>query len=146
MSIKTLKWKITVVFACAKCLANGEKVNNMTKREKCHYIIHTHVAAAGGGNAVPIPGVGVAAGTAAMVIMAIGLALVFGQNIPKSTAKVMAVDALKKTLLKQPIKVITKELGKILPFFGSAFAATVSAGLVEAAGWALVGDFEKMAA
>ncbi|MBQ2628154.1 MAG: hypothetical protein IJG13_00605 [Kiritimatiellae bacterium] len=117
-----------------------------TQKEKCHYIIHSHAAAAGGGNVVPIPGVGIAADTAAMVSMAISLALVFGQNIPKSTAKVMAVDALKKTLLKQPLKVITKELGKLVPFLGSAFAATVSAGLIEAAGWALVNDFEDMAA
>ncbi len=115
-----------------------------SQRTKCHCIIHTHAAAAGGGNAVPIPGLGVAADTAAMVSMAISLAAVFGQNIPKSTAKVMAVDTLKKTLLKQPIKVIAKELGKIVPLLGQAFAATVSAGLVEAAGWALVGDFEQM--
>ncbi len=117
-----------------------------SQRTKCHCIIHTQAAAAGGGNVVPIPGVGVAADTAAMVSMAISLAAVFGQSIPKSTAKIMAVDALKKTLLKQPLKVITKELGKIVPFLGSAFAATVSVGLVEAAGWALVGDFESMSA
>ena len=52
----------------------------------------------------------------------------------------MAIDALKKTLLKQPVKVIAKELSKIIPFFGSVFAATVSVGLVEAAGWTLAGD------
>lgn len=114
------------------------------QKEKCHYIIHSHAAAAGGGNVVPIPGLGVAADTAAMVSMAISLAVVFGQNIPASTAKAMAVDALKKTLLKQPIKVITKELGKLVPFLGSVFAASVSAGLIEAAGWALVNDFERM--
>lgn len=114
------------------------------QREKCHYIIHAHAAAAGGGNIVPVPGLGVAADTAAMATMAISLAVVFGQNIPTTTAKAMAVDALKKTLLKQPLKVITKELGKFIPFLGSAFAATVSAGLIEAAGWALVNDFDAM--
>ena len=25
------------------------------QKEKCHYIIHSHAAAAGGGNVVPIP-------------------------------------------------------------------------------------------
>ena len=115
------------------------------ERIRCHAIIHSAAAAAGGGNAVPVPVLGLAADTAALVGMAIGLAAVFGQSIPESAAKAMAVDALKKTLLKQPVKVIAKELSKIVPFFGSVFAATVSVGLVEAAGWTLAGDFERAA-
>lgn len=112
---------------------------------KCHAIIHSAAIAAGGGNAVPVPMLGLAADTTALVGMAIGLAAVFGQNLPESAAKAMAIDALKKTLLKQPVKVIAKELSKIIPLFGSVFAATVSAGLVEAAGWTLAGDFERAA-
>ena len=119
----------------------------MTEVQKirCHAIIHSAAVAAGGGNAVPVPVLGLAADTAALVGMAIGLAAIFGQSIPESAAKAMAVDALKKTLLKQPVKVIAKELSKIVPFFGSVFAATVSVGLVEAAGWTLAGDFERAA-
>lgn len=116
------------------------------QRVQCHAIIHSAAVAAGAGNAVPIPLLGVAADTAALAGMAIGLATVFGKSIPESTAKAMSVEALKKTLLKQPIKVITKELSKILPVFGSVFAASVSVGLVEAAGWCLAGEFDKAAA
>lgn len=112
---------------------------------RCHAIIHSAAVAAGSGNAVPVPVLGLAADTAALVGMAIGLAAVFGQSIPECAAKAMAIDALKKTLLKQPVKVIAKELSKIIPFFGSVFAATVSVGLVEAAGWTLAGDFERAA-
>lgn len=115
------------------------------QRIRCHAIIHSAAIAAGGGNAVPVPVLGLAADTAALVGMAIGLAAVFGQSIPESAAKAMAVDALKKSLLKQPVKVIAKELSKIIPVFGSVFAATVSVGLVEAAGWTLAGDFERAA-
>lgn len=116
----------------------------MTNEQKnqCHAIIHSAAVAAGGGNALPIPALGLAADTAALVGMAIGLASVFGQNIGEAAAKAAAVDALKKTLLKQPIKVIVKELSKIIPVFGSIFAATVSVGLVEAAGWTLASEFD----
>ena len=116
------------------------------QRTQCHAIIHTAAVAAGGGNAVPVPLLGLAADTAALAGMAMGLASVFGQSLPEAVAKAAAIDALKKTMLKQPVKVIAKELSKIIPFFGSVFAATVSAGLVEAAGWSLVSDFERAAA
>lgn len=116
----------------------------MTEDQKvrCHAIIHTAAVAAGGGNAVPLPGLGLAADTAALVGMAIGLSSVFGRSVDESIARAMAFDALKKTMLKQPVKVIAKEFSKILPVFGSVFAATVSAGLVEAAGWSIVAHLE----
>jgi len=113
------------------------------QRNQCHAIIHSAALAAGGGNALPIPALGLAADTAALVGMAIGLASVFGQSIGEAAAKAAAVDAMKKALLKQPIKVIAKELSKLIPIFGSIFAATVSVGLVEAAGWALASEFEE---
>jgi len=125
---------------------NSSKALSHEQDIRCHAIIHAAAAAAGTGNVLPVPGLGVAADTAALAGMAIRLANVFGQNIPGSVAKAMAVDALRKTVLRQPVKVIAKELSKLLPVFGSAFAATVSVGLVEAAGWALVNDFEKEAA
>ena len=119
---------------------------NQNQNSRCHAIIHTAAVAAGGGNAIPVPGLGIAADTAALASMAIGLANVFGQDIPSSVAKAMAVEALRKTLLRQPLKVIGKELSKLVPFLGSAFAATVSVGLVEAAGWSLVSEFERKSA
>jgi len=122
-----------------------ERKATMTNEQsiRCHAIIHSSAIAAGTGNVIPVPGLGVAADTAALAGMAMGLANVFGQSIPSSVAKAMAVDALKKTLLRQPIKVIGKELSKIAPVFGAIFSASVSVGLVEAAGWSLADEFER---
>ena len=113
------------------------------QREKCHYIIHTHAAACGGGNLVPVPGVGLAADVVTMTTMAMALAAVFGGSVTEEAAKGMAVAALKRTALKQPIKVIGKELAKLIPFAGSIVSATVSVAMCEAAGWALAGDMDK---
>ena len=55
----------------------------------------------------------------------------------------MAVAALKRTALKQPIKTISKEVIKVIPFLGSAVGATVSVALLEATGWALANDMER---
>ena len=106
-------------------------------------IIHSFAAAAGGGNVVPVPGVGIAADLIAMTAMAVALAGVFGGSVTEEAAKGMAVAALKRTALKQPIKIISKELAKLVPFAGQAFAATVSVALAEAAGWALAGDMDR---
>lgn len=109
---------------------------------KCHAIIHSAAVASGVGNAVPVPGTGWAADTIALTGMAISLASVFGKDLTKSAASAMAVAALKKQFLKQPLKYIGKELGKLVPWGGQAAAAVVSAGLVEAAGWSMVKQFE----
>lgn len=110
---------------------------------KCHAIIHTAAVASGAGNAVPVPGTGWAADTLALTGMAVALAAVFGKDLTKSAASAMAVAALKKQFFKQPLKYIGKELGKLVPWGGQAVAAVVSAGLVEAAGWSLVKQFEN---
>lgn len=117
----------------------------MTKEQKkqCHIIIHTAAVTAGGCNAFPAPGLGLAADTSALVGMAMALAAVFGKDVATSAARGMAVAAVKRTMLKQPLKMVGKELGKVLPFLGWAFAASVSAGLVEAAGWSLAVEFEQ---
>ena len=94
---------------------------NQDIRNKCHAIIHSASIAAGAGNTVPVPGLGVAADTIALTGMAMSLASVFGEDIPKSVAKGMAVAALKKAILKQPIKAVSKELSKFIPFLGSVF-------------------------
>ncbi len=113
------------------------------QNKKCHMIIHSFAAAAGGGNAVPIPGVGIAADLVALTTMAVSLAGVFGGNVTEEAAKGMAVAALKRTALKQPIKVISKELAKLIPFAGPVVAVSVSVALAEAAGWALAGDMDR---
>ena len=111
-------------------------------KSKCHAIIHSAAVASGVGNAVPVPGTGWAADSIALTGMAIALASVFGKDLTKSAANAMAMAALKKQFLKQPLKYIGKELGKLVPWGGQAAAAVVSAGLVEAAGWSMVKLFE----
>ena len=117
-------------------------MSNMTDEQesKCHKIIHTAAAAAGAGNVVPIPGTGVAADIVAMSMMAMSLAAVFGGDLTSEVAKGMAITALKRTMLKQPIRVLTKELSKFVPFLGQFVAPAVSIGIIEAAGWALAND------
>ncbi len=43
-------------------------------------------------------------------------------------------------MLKQPIKVLTKELSKLVPFLGQVVGPAISVGMIEAAGWALAND------
>ncbi len=116
---------------------------NDEQKSKCSYIIHSCAAGAGVGNVVPVPGLGIAADMTAMTTMAVSLCSVFGGNIPQEAAKSLAIAAMKRTLLKQPIRVIAKELGKLVPFAGSVFAASISAGMVEAAGWTLAHELDK---
>jgi uncharacterized protein (DUF697 family) len=113
------------------------------QESKCHKIIHTAAAAAGAGNLIPIPGTGIAADVVAMTTMAMGLASVFGGNLAEEVAKGMAVNALKQTMLKQPIRVLTKELSKFIPFVGQAVGPTISIAIIEAAGWALANDLDR---
>ena len=119
-------------------------MSNMTTEERntCANIIHTHAAAAAAGNLIPVPGAGFAADTITMTTMAMALAAVFGRDIPESVAKAMAIAALKKTALKQPIKVVAKELSKLIPILGQLVAPAVSVAMLEAAGWCMA---EEMA-
>ena len=106
---------------------------------------HSHAVACGIGNAVPVPGLGIAADTLTMTSMCLSLASMFGGNLTEEVAKGMAVAALKRTLLKQPLKVIAKELSKFIPGLGQSVAPTISITLIEATGWALVNELEKKA-
>ena len=113
------------------------------QKSKCQKIIHSHAIAGAAGNAVPIPGVGAATDMVTMATMAMALSAVFGKSIPENVAKSMAIASIKKTMLKQPIKVLGKELSKVIPFLGSAVAPALSAGIIEAAGWALANDMDR---
>ncbi len=112
---------------------------SMTPEEKakCAKIIHGHAVASAGGNLVPIPGVGYAADVVTMASMAMALSGVFGGSLEENVAKNMAIAALKQQLLKQPIKSIAKEIGKVIPFIGQAAAASVSVAMLEGAGWTM---------
>lgn len=117
----------------------------MTDEEntKCHAIIHAHAVAAAAGNAVPVPGLGIAVDTVTMTTMCMALSTVFGGSIPENVAKGMAISAIKSTMLKQPLKTLGKELGKLIPFLGSIVAPAVSVGMLEAAGWVLAEELDK---
>lgn len=112
---------------------------------KCHGIIHTHAALCGGGNLIPVPGVGIAADIVTMTTMTMALAAVFGANIPTEVAKGIAVAAIKRTLLKQPIKTLAKELSKIIPILGQIVAPAMGIAMVEATGWAIAHELEDKA-
>ncbi len=114
-----------------------------TQKKKCHAIIHSHAVAAGAGNVVPVPGLGVAADLGTMTTMAMAISSVFGGDISKEVAKNIAVATLKRTVLKQPIKMVAKELSKLIPGLGQIVAPSVSVAMLESAGWAMAHQLEE---
>ncbi|MBR4151893.1 MAG: hypothetical protein IKT98_02915 [Selenomonadaceae bacterium] len=112
----------------------------MTEEEKskCQKIIHGHAAAAAAGNLVPIPALGLAADTVTMTTMAMALAAVLGGSITESVAKNMAINAVVATMKKQPVRLIAKEISKVVPVVGQLVAPTISVAMLESAGWLLV--------
>lgn len=113
------------------------------QKKKCKAIIHSHAVAAGAGNAIPVLGLGIAADLGTMTTMAMSLAGVFGGDISKEVAKNIAVAALKRTVLKQPIKTVAKELSKLIPGLGQIVAPSVSVVMLETAGWAMAKQLEE---
>ena len=57
------------------------------QESKCHYIIHSHAVAAAAGNAVPVPGLGIAADMVTMTSMTMSLCAVFGGSLTQEAAK-----------------------------------------------------------
>lgn len=112
------------------------------QEKKCHAIIHSHAVAAAAGNAVPVPGLGIAVDMITMTTMCMSLCSVFGGNISEEAAKGLAIAAMKNTMLKQPIKTATKELSKIIPFLGPTLAAGISVAMLESAGWVLAKELD----
>ena len=108
---------------------------NENEKKKCHYIIHSHAIAAGAGNIVPVPGLGMATDLVTITAMTMSLVAVFGGNMTEESAKAIAIASFKNAMLKQPIKVITKEVSRIIPFLGQAVAPTISIVMIEAVGW-----------
>lgn len=110
------------------------------EKSKCQKIIHGHAAAAAAGDLVPIPGVGIAADTVTMTTMAMALAGVLGGSITESVAKNMAINAIVATMKKQPIRVIAKEVSKVVPVVGQLVAPAISVAMLEASGWLLANE------
>lgn len=122
-----------------------EVIMNEQLNERCHVIIHSHAAAAAAGNLIPVPGLGIAADITAMTSMCMSLASVMGRNISEEVAKGLAIAALKSTILKQPIRVLTKEISKFVPFVGQLVAPAISVAILESAGWSMVNNLESAA-
>jgi uncharacterized protein (DUF697 family) len=116
---------------------------NRLEEKRCHQIIHTAAVAAAGGNFIPVPGLGVATDIIAMTAMTMSLAAVYGGNLSQEAAKGLTVLTLKKTILKQPMKVVAKELSKLIPGAGQVVAPAMTLALIEATGWAIAKDLEK---
>ncbi|MDR1969008.1 MAG: hypothetical protein LBQ32_10015 [Burkholderiaceae bacterium] len=112
------------------------------QKTKCHAIIHGHAVAAAAGNAVPVPGLGVAVDLVTMTTMTMSLCSVFGGSLKEEMAKAMAIAALKNTMLKQPIKTMTRELSKLIPFLGQVIAPGIAVVMLEATGWVLAQELE----
>ena len=114
-----------------------------TQENQCHAIIHTAAVSAGGGNLVPVPGLGFAADIVAMTAMTMSLAGVFGGSLTEEAAKGIAITAIKNTMLRQPIKTLAKELSKIIPILGQIVAPAMSVTMIEAAGWSIAKDLDR---
>lgn len=113
-------------------------------KSKCAKIIHAHAVVAGAGNAVPVPGLGIATDLVTMTTMTMTLCAAIGGSITEEAAKAMAIVAIKNTMLKQPIKTLTKELSKLIPFLGQVVAPSISVVMLESAGWVIANDlYEK---
>lgn len=112
------------------------------QESKCHAIIHSHAVAAAAGNAVPVPGLGLAADLVTMSTMTMSLCAVFGGNIPEEAAKTLSIATLKNTMLKQPIRTLAKELSKLVPGLGQVVGPSIAVVMIEAAGWALAKELE----
>ena len=110
------------------------------QKSKCKKIIHGHAAAAAAGNLVPIPGVGLATDTVTMTTMAMALAAIFGGSITESVAKNMAINAIVATIKRQPVRIIAKEISKVVPVVGQLVAPSISVAMLESAGWLLAED------
>lgn len=113
-------------------------------KNRCHTIIHSHAAMAAAGNAVPVPGLGIATDMVTMTTMTMSLCAALGGSITEEAAKAMAIMTLKNTMLKQPIKTMTKELSKLIPWVGMLVAPSISVVMLEAAGWTIANElYEK---
>ena len=106
----------------------------------CRKIIHGHAAAAAAGNLVPVPGVGLATDTVTMTTMAMTLAAALGGSITESVAKTMAINAIIAAIKRQPIRIIAKEVSKIVPVVGQLIAPSISVAMLESAGWLLANE------
>ena len=117
---------------------------NSQQKSACRVIIHT-AAASASSTLIPVPFTGFAVDAAVMVAMVMNLARVFhlDTTMDEDLAKGLAIAALKKQLLKHPVKYLTREFSKTLPMAGTAISGGLSLALTEAAGWKIAEQFSR---
>ncbi|MBB1420792.1 hypothetical protein H5200_02520 [Pseudoalteromonas sp. SG43-7] len=118
---------------------------NERQRNSCHAIIHTHATIAGAGNLMPVPGAGIAVDITTMTSMCMSLSSLFKGDISEEVAKGLAIAAIKETILKQPIKVLVKEVSKVIPLLGQLISPAISVAIIEAAGWSIANTLYERA-
>ncbi len=120
---------------------------NSQQKSECHVIIHTAAAASASSTLIPVPLTGFAVDAVVMVAMVMNLARVFhlDSTVDEDLAKGLAIAALKKQLLKHPVKYLTREFSKTLPMAGTAISGGLSLALTEAAGWKIAEQFARNA-
>ena len=113
------------------------------EKTKCRAIIHSHAVLAAAGNALPLPGTGLAADTITMTTMAMALASVLGGSITESVARNMAINAIIAAVKKNTVKTFVKEAAKIIPFAGQIISPSISVVMLESAGWSLANQLDE---
>lgn len=121
----------------------------MTDRQnaKCHGIIHaaaTSAAAVGGGLA-QLPGSDSPLLVAIQVMMIVSIGQVFDVNLKETGAKAMLSTKLSSMAGKQVARFAAQVLVGWIPGVGNLVNAATAAGITEAIGWILVGEFDKEA-
>lgn len=113
------------------------------QRKKCRAIIHAHAMAAAIGNLIPIPGLGIASDLFFMRLMTTKLCEIFENDSTEMHTKIQSIITFKSIMLKQPIKITTKELSKLIPGLGQIVAPSISLIMIEGTGWAFAKDLKE---
>lgn len=121
----------------------GEQMMTDNQKAKCHAIIHSASAAAGGVGAglAQVPGSDNLIITPIQLTMTISLGKVFDLTLGESAAKAALASAAAATVGRTASQLLIGWL----PGVGNIVNATTAAGLTETIGWLLAKEFEKQA-
>ena len=103
------------------------------QEERCHQIIHSHAVACTAANAIPIPGLNIAADITTLTTMTMALGAVFGESVTKEYAKNLVIVTLKNSAFQ----IATQSIIKLIPVVGWVVGPMMSLGMIEQAGWEL---------
>lgn len=111
------------------------------QKEKCHVIIHTASAAAGGVGTglAQLPGTDSAFIIPIQITMIVSLGKVFGVHLTDSAAKGIALGMAGMYVGRT----VSQFLVGWVPVFGNAINAATAVGITEAMGWAVASKFDS---